>query len=239
MGSSRFPGKPLTKILGMPMIEHVYKRSVLSGHETFVATCDEEIYNVVTNFGGKAIMTDPDITRPGLRVAQACETLGLNDDDIVIVVQGDEPFVHPEMIEDAIKPLVGKTWAFCTHLMNEATQEELEDTNEVKVVINNESYAMYFSRSPIPSNVRTDDIPRWKQVCVFAFKYERFKYYCNMKPTPLDLAESIEMLRIVSNRFKVEMIPTSHKTKSIDTKEDLIIAEKMMKEDELHKQYME
>ena len=108
LGSSRLPGKPLANIAGIPMIEHVYKRCALSkyGSNIFVATCDEEIKNVIENFGGNAIMTDPDILRPGLRVAEAAKTLNLEDNDIVVAVQGDEPFVHPNMIELAIEPLI-------------------------------------------------------------------------------------------------------------------------------------
>ena len=108
MGSSRFPGKPLTTILGLPMIEHVYKRSKMakSINDIFVATCDEEIRQVVVGFGGKAIMTPPEISRPGLRVAEACKQMNLCDDDIIVVVQGDEPLVYPAMIDLAVQPLI-------------------------------------------------------------------------------------------------------------------------------------
>ena len=106
MGSTRFPGKPLCDILGKTMIEHCYKRCELSKYSTdlFVAACDSEIHDVVENFGGNVIMTNPDIQRPGLRVASAAESLDLDDDDIVVVVQGDEPLVHPDMIDLAIQP---------------------------------------------------------------------------------------------------------------------------------------
>ena len=101
MGSTRFPGKPLCDILGKPMIEHCYKRCSFSEYKTdvFVAACDTEIEEQVKSFGGKVIMTDPNIQRPGLRVANAAEKLNLDDEDIVVVVQGDEPLVHPKMID--------------------------------------------------------------------------------------------------------------------------------------------
>ena len=110
MGSTRFPGKPLCDILGKTMIEHCYKRCSLSEYTTdlFVATCDSEIQGVVESFGGKVIMTNSNIERPGLRVAFAAETLNLNDDDIVVVVQGDEPLVHPDMIDLAVQPLLNE-----------------------------------------------------------------------------------------------------------------------------------
>ena len=108
MGSTRFPGKPLCDILGRTMIEHCYRRSSLSKITTdlFVATCDEEIQREVKSFGGQVFMTDPNIHRPGLRVAAAAEKLELDDDDIVVVVQGDEPLVHPDMIDLAVQPLL-------------------------------------------------------------------------------------------------------------------------------------
>ena len=108
MGSTRFPGKPLCDILGKTMIEHCYKRCALSKYTTdlFVAACDSEIKEEVENFGGKVIMTNPDIERPGLRVASAAESLDLDDDDIVVVVQGDEPLVHPDMIAESLQPFM-------------------------------------------------------------------------------------------------------------------------------------
>lgn len=240
MASSRFHGKPLCDILGMPMIEHVYKRCELSGRYTFVATCDNEIYNRVKEFGGNVIMTNPDISRPGLRIAQACKQLDLKEDDIVIVAQGDEPLIHPDMIEEVIQPLIF-SWdrdnIFCTHLITDATQEELEDTNEVKAIINNSSDALYFSRAPIPSNIRTDDIPRLKQVCVFAFRYKDLLEFYKLEPTRLELAESIEMLRIIEHGKLIRLIRTNHKTKSVDTEEDRKIVEEIMKNDGVYKKY--
>ena len=108
LGSTRFPGKPLCKILDKTMIEHCYKRSQLSNYATdlFVAGCDYEIESHVKNFKGNFIMTDKNIMRPGLRVAEASKTLNLDDNDIVVVIQGDEPLVHPKMIDLAIKPLI-------------------------------------------------------------------------------------------------------------------------------------
>ena len=118
MGSTRFPGKPLCDILGKTMIEHVYRRCALSKYATslFVAACDIEIQQAVENFGGAVIMTDPKIQRPGLRVASAAESLDLDDDDIVVVVQGDEPLVHPDMIDLAIQPLLNEKDVYVSNL---------------------------------------------------------------------------------------------------------------------------
>jgi 3-deoxy-manno-octulosonate cytidylyltransferase (CMP-KDO synthetase) len=136
MGASRFPGKPLAKILGMPMIEHVYKRCQLAKHidEVFVAACDEEVRDVVLGFGGQVFMTPYDIARPGLRVAEACKQQSLADDDIVVVAQGDEPLVYPEMIDLAVQPLLNDPSVQLVTMVADANETEWKDTNEVKVV---------------------------------------------------------------------------------------------------------
>ena len=131
MGSSRFPGKPLKKILGKSMIEHVYRRSMLAKNidSVFVATCDTEIMDTVRKFGGNSYMTDKDIIRPGLRVASACEQINMNDDDIVVVVQGDEPLLHPEMIDIAVKPLIEDKNIQLLTLIANANETEWKDNN--------------------------------------------------------------------------------------------------------------
>ena len=131
MGSSRLPGKPLKNILGLPMIQHVIKRCEMARNvnDLFVATCDEEISQVVEGVGCKAIMTAPEISRPGLRVAEACKQLPLDDDDIVVVVQGDEPLVFPEMIDLAVQPLLDNPDVKVLTLVAEANEIEWQDPN--------------------------------------------------------------------------------------------------------------
>ena len=241
MGSTRFPGKPLCTILGMTMLEHVYRRCCLSRYtkEVFVACCDSEVEKTVTAFGGQAIMTDPEISRPGLRVAVAAKTLGLDENDIVVVVQGDEPLVHPEMIDLAIKPLLDEQDVFCSNLVAEANREEWLDPNEIKVVTDLEMNAIYMSRSPIPSKEH-EEVPTtiWKQVCIMPFRWHFMKAFNEeMTPTPLEKAESIEMLRAIQHGYKVRMVPSPYLSKSVDTAEDRKIAEEIMKDDEVFKQY--
>ena len=126
MGSTRFPGKPLCDILGMSMIEHCYRRCSLSKYATdlFIAACDDEIKEAAEIFGARVIMTDPNISRPGLRVATAAEKLDLEEEDIVVVVQGDEPLVHPNMIDIAIQPLLKEDNIYVTNLCAELSDEE-------------------------------------------------------------------------------------------------------------------
>jgi len=153
MGSTRFPGKPLCDICGTSMIEHVYRRCSLSNYATdlFVAACDGEIEQAVCSFGGKVIMTDPEIQRPGLRVAAAAESLNLDDEDIVVVVQGDEPLVHPKMIDLAVEPLLEEDDVYVSNLCANPSEDEWSDPGEIKVVCDLEMNATYMSRAPIPS----------------------------------------------------------------------------------------
>ena len=238
MGSSRFPGKPLASIRGMPMIEHVYKRSAMSEclDELYVATCDKEIYEAVEQFGGKAIMTDVCHERCTDRVAEAVEDM---DFDVVVIIQGDEPLVYPDMIDQAVKAIAEDDSIVCVNLMSEMENDaHFNDPNEVKVVVDNDSNALYFSREPIPSNKKYENTyARYKQVCIMPFRKDFLVKYNNLNPTPLEIIESVDMLRILEHGYKVKMVPTERNTLSVDTLEDLIKVEKTMNYDTLIKSY--
>lgn len=241
MGSTRFPGKPLCDILGKTMVEHVYRRCALSRRATdlFVAACDEPIKQCVEAFGGNVIMTNPQIQRPGLRVAAAAETLGLEDDDIVVVVQGDEPLVHPNMIDLAVQPLLEESDVFVSNLCAELSEEEWTDPGEIKVVCDLQMNAMYMSRSPIPSTAHQEQRAKWwKQVCIMPFRWHFMKKFNHgLEPTPLELQESIEMIRALQHGFKVRMVPSPFLSKSVDTDEDRRTAERLMLEDPIYREY--
>lgn len=240
MGSSRLPGKPLVKILGMPMIEHVYKRCQFAKNidDLFVATCDEEIKDAVSGFGGKSFMTPKEISRPGLRVAEACKQMDLNDNDIVVVVQGDEPLVFPEMIDLAVLPLLSDPNVRLLTLVADANEEEWLDPNEVKVVIDQDENILYMTRSPIPSNTRNRIGPRLKQVAIMPFRKKILLDFQEMLPTPLEIAESIELLRAVEHGIKVKTAnSTKYKTVSVDTEPDRKESEAAMKKDKLYPLY--
>ena len=242
MGSTRFPGKPLCEIKGKSMLEHCYKRCDLSNYRTeiFIATCDLEIKNEVESFGGKVIMTDPDIQRPGLRVAEAAETLNLDDNDIVVVVQGDEPLVHPDMIDLAVTPLLEDNSLFVSNLVSELNLEEWQDPGEIKVVCDLEMNAMYMSRSPIPSTDHEENrVVWWKQVCIMPFRWHFMKKFNHeLAPTPLELQESIEMIRALQHGYKVRMIPSQFISKSVDTEEDRKYVEELMEKDLIYQKYV-
>jgi 3-deoxy-manno-octulosonate cytidylyltransferase (CMP-KDO synthetase) len=240
MGSSRFPGKPLAKILGKSMIEHVYIRASMSGvlDDVFIATPDEEIRREVERFGGKAIMTSPRHERASDRVAEAAEDM--RDCDIVINLQGDEPLIHPEMINLAAEPLIKSKEVVCSNLVKRIESEsEYMDYNTIKVVADKHMNALYFSREPIPTKriLGFSDIPIYKQVCVIPFRRDFLLKYSRMKPTPLEQAESIDMLRILEHGYKVKLVESGYDTHAVDTKKDLLKVESIMKSDKLYLSY--
>jgi 3-deoxy-manno-octulosonate cytidylyltransferase (CMP-KDO synthetase) len=239
MGSTRFPGKPLCKILGMPMIEHVYKRCALTQNHTevFVATCDNIIKKTVEGFEGKAVMTPESIERPALRVAEACKTLGLYDDDIIAVVQGDEPLINPEMIDKGINELLDHPEYLCTNLCADMTESEWLDKDEVKVVTNLEGHATYMSRSPIPSKTIGLIGPRIKQLGIFFFRLKSLLLFQNLEKTPLEVSEAVEMLRAIEHGHIIKMVKIDSPCTSVDNPDQRDLVEALMREDPFWPQY--
>jgi len=235
MGSSRFPGKPMAKIHGMPMIGHVFMRSKMSEslNEVYVATCDQEIAEYIESMGGKAVMTSTCHERCTDRVAEALLSVEKETNekvDIVVNIQGDEPMLTPGMIDEAVKPMIEDSTLDCVNLMAPLrTKEEHEDPNEVKVVVDKSNFAMYFSREPIPSRKKgAKEVPMNKQVCIMPFTRDFLIKFNYLEPTPLEIVESIDMLRAMEHGHKVKMEPTEVITYSVDTPEDLKKVEKMM-----------
>ena len=244
MGSTRFPGKPMADILGIPMIGHVYFRvkqcELLS--DVYVATCDKEIYDYIESIGGKAVMTSDCHERCSDRCAEAMLKIEKSTSekcDIMAMVQGDEPLTHPNMIKEALMPMLENKIIKITNLAGKLnTVADYESPNEVKVVMDKEWNALYFSREPIPSRKKFEgDIPMYKQVPVIPFQRDFLLEYNNMEPTPLEIIESVDMLRVLENGIKIKMIKTSYEVKAVDTKEDLDRVVKIMKNDQLFKTY--
>jgi 3-deoxy-manno-octulosonate cytidylyltransferase (CMP-KDO synthetase) len=244
MASSRFPGKPLAKIQGIPMIGHVYFRSKMCKtlQEVYIATCDREIADYTESIGGKFIMTSASHQRASDRVAEAMVKIEKDSgskSDIVVLIQGDEPLIYPEMIDEAIKPILEDTDIKITNLMAKiGTIEEFEDPNEVKVVVDKLNNALYFSREPIPSRRKgASEFPMLKQVCVIPFSRDFLLEYTKMQPTSLEVIESIDMMRIIENGLKVRMVLSRFKTKAVDTQKDLEKVSILMDKDSLFRKY--
>ena len=227
MGSSRFPGKPMAKILNKPMIGHVYERVSKSPilTSTVVATCDKEIYDYIESIGGRAVMTSSKHERASDRCAEALlkfeEASNLRF-DIVVMVQGDEPMTHPDMIRDAVEPMILDENIQVVNLLGKIKDSiEFEDRNCIKVVCDLNLDAMYFSREPIPTRSKINIVPMGKQVCVIPFRRDFLLKYTQLKVTPLEVAESVDMMRVLEHGLKVRMAPTNHMSFSVDTDEDL------------------
>jgi 3-deoxy-manno-octulosonate cytidylyltransferase (CMP-KDO synthetase) len=230
MGSSRFPGKPLAQLLGRPMIEHVLRRAELCTQlkAVYVATCDEEIRRVVEGLGGRVIMTSPTHERASDRVAEAVEQV---EADIVVMIQGDEPMTTPAMIAAAVTPLMVDRSVDCVNLVRRITKRhDYLDPNTIKVVMNVNHDALYFSRAPIPALgfTETNHLPVFKQICVIPFRIEFLREFSRLPPTLLEQAESIDMLRIIEHGGRVRLVETTVETHAVDTPEDLRLVEMLM-----------
>lgn len=228
----------MAQIHGMPMIGHCYLRTQMCEQllDTYVATCDQEIFDYIESIGGKAIMTANTHERATDRTAEAMlkaeEQLGERV-DIVVMVQGDEPMVVPEMISEAITPIVEDEDIHVVNLMaNMKSVGEFENPNEVKVVVDLNSNALYFSREPIPSKRKgVSDVPMLKQVCIIPFRRDYLLQFNEMPETGLERIESVDMMRILETGGNVHMVMTEHESFSVDTEQDLENVAQHMKSD--------
>lgn len=221
------------------MIEHVYCRTQMCGllDSVYVATCNEEIRNAVEKFGGKVIMTSNSHERASDRVAEAAEHMQA---DIILMVQGDEPMITPQMIETALNPMIEDSSVECVNLVKRINESnDYIDPNTIKVVMNMRGEALYFSRNPIPAvDFKSGNRPPvFKQVCVIPFRRQFLKKFAALAPTPLERAESIDMLRALENGLRINLIETSAETHAVDTADDLILVESLMKTDPLISEY--
>ena len=234
MGSSRFPGKPLKKILGKPMIKHVYERvsknKIIS--DVYIATCDREIYQYVKSFGGNVVMTKKSHQRATDRTAEALlkiEKIKKIKFAVIVMVQGDEPMIHPNMVSESASPIIKYKKINVVNLCGKIKdKKEFNDKNCIKTVCANNNKALYFSRQAIPW-LGGKKLYLRKQVCVISFRRDFLLKYIKMKPTILEKIESIDMLRILENGFDVYMAKTNHSTFAVDTIKDLKKVEKLLK----------
>jgi len=236
MGSTRFPGKPLASIRGVPMLEHVYRRSqacsILS--EIVIATCDDVIVRAAATFGARAVMTSADHARASDRVAEA---VAQDDADIVVMIQGDEPLILPEMIEAAVEPMLRDTSIHCVNLAGRILSEsELADRNTIKLVASPNGRALYFSREAIPSaGGRTFSAVDWrKQVCVIPFRRDALLAFASLPRGRLEELESIDMLRFLENGVDVHIVPIEHVTHAVDVPADIEIVTSLLARNPWH-----
>jgi 3-deoxy-manno-octulosonate cytidylyltransferase (CMP-KDO synthetase) len=225
--STRFPGKPLIDIKGKTMIQHVYERAKKSSlDKIIVATDDQRIFDNVSSFGGEAIMTSSDHPSGTDRCWDALQQLKENF-QYVINIQGDEPLIDPQQIDELVSVLKDGTTELATQMIKVDSHEMLFNTGEVKIVLNTNNEAIYFSRSVIPF-IKNVDEKKWhlhhnyyRHVGMYAYRKDILEKITQLPVSSLEKAESLEQLRWIENGFKIKCVETKFESHCIDTPEDL------------------
>jgi len=218
--STRLPGKPLADIGGRPMVEHVYRRAAAARlvDAVVVATDDERVRRAVEAFGGIACMTRADHQSGTDRLAEAASGLPC---EVVVNVQGDEPLLAPEAIDEAVAALLeDPSTQMATLCRPIGEPSEFEDPNVVKVVRDRSGFALYFSRAPIPYPRRAAD-PALKHIGLYVYRREFLLRLAALEPTPLEAAESLEQLRALEHGFRIRVVESAHDSVGVDTPADL------------------
>jgi 3-deoxy-manno-octulosonate cytidylyltransferase (CMP-KDO synthetase) len=243
MAATRFPNKPMALIEGMPMIGHCYFRSKMSRRldDLYVATCDQEIFDYILSIGGKAVMTSDKHERATERSAEALikiEKLTKKHFDIVVMIQGDEPLIDPDMINESVRPLLSGENQVSNLIACLNNLEEARNPNFVKVVSNIDGNALYMSREPIPSPSKyNDSIQYFRQLGLIAFSREAILKFIELEPSSLEIFESIDMNRFLEHQISIKLTKTNFAADSVDTIEDLNLVNLKMKNDKYYKFY--
>lgn len=231
--STRFPGKPLAILGGKTVIQRVYEQVSKVIHDVYVATDDQRIFNQVEEFGGNVVMTSSNHRSGTDRIEEALQHIG-GQWDVVLNVQGDEPFIQPSQIETLCSCFDEQQTEIATLGKPFATIEAAENPNSPKIVVDNKGFALYFSRSIIPfirgveKNNWLSHYPFLKHLGIYAYRTEVLKQITQLPQSSLELAESLEQLRWLQNGFRIKVGTTDIETIGIDTPEDLAKAEKFI-----------
>lgn len=231
--STRFPGKPLAILGGKTVIERVYEQVQQVLEAVYVATDDERIYDAVKAFGGQAVMTSANHKSGTDRIAEAVKIIG-GDYDVVVNVQGDEPFIQPEQIETLCHCFDDPSTQIATLGKRFTDMASVENPNSPKIVVDNRGFAMYFSRSVIPY-IRSAEQETWlehypylKHLGIYAYRTKVLEEVTHLPQSSLEVAESLEQLRWLQNGYRIKVAETEFETVGIDTPEDLQKAEEFL-----------
>jgi 3-deoxy-manno-octulosonate cytidylyltransferase (CMP-KDO synthetase) len=233
MASSRFPGKPLVEIAGLPMIEHVRRRALLAEGiaDVVVATCDDEIAQVVERAGGKWVMTADNHERSTERVAEA---MGELEADVVVVAQGDEPLLLPNDIELVARPLVEMDAVESVSLLSPLEGKgDFANPNIVKAACDQSGHIMFYSRAPIPYVQKEGPCPIYRETGIRAFRADFLQKYVAMPETPFEKVESVDMMRLLEHGHSVFAAITDGITLGVDHAEEVERIELLLKSDDL------
>jgi len=231
-GSTRFPGKPLARIAGHPMVEHVYRRAAECADisDVLAATDDERIFNAVQGFGGRAVMTGADHASGTDRIAEAAEALNLDDTDVVVNIQGDQPLLHHSVLSEMVEPLLrDEDLPMSTLMFRIRDPREVPNPNHVKVVTDFEGYALYFSRQPIPHYRDAGPAGAYfKHLGLYAFRRSFLTTFTELPQGRLEVAEKLEQLRALEHGYRIRVVETEQDSPEVDTPEDIERVEAIM-----------
>lgn len=224
--SSRFPGKALAMILGKTMLERIYGAAKKARflQRIIIATDDERIFRASQKFGAEVMMTSPHHQSGTERVAEVAEK---QDSSIIINIQGDEPFLEGKMIDNLVEALQDTSLPMASLMARQRDLNLLGDSHIVKVVVDKDRFALYFSRSPLPYNA-SDFF--FQHIGIYGFQRDFLLKFKDMSPSRLERLEKLEQLRALENGFKIKMIEVAFPTLSVDTPQDIIKVEKVLKE---------
>jgi len=228
--SKRFPGKPLVDIAGKTMIQRVYEQTKKSIDAVYVATDDKRIQEAVLNFGGSVVMTSKKHHSGTDRIAEAIDIINKTEKepfDIIVNIQGDEPFIYPEQINSVIACFRKKRTQIATLAKHIINTEDIFNENKPKVILNHKKEAINFSRSPIPyfrGKKKTEWVTShkyYKHIGLYAYRLDILKKITNLPESALEIAESLEQLRWIENGYKIMVEETEFESIGIDTPKDL------------------
>ena len=221
--SKRLPGKPLLLIDNKPMIQHVWERASQCSNldELIVATDDGRIYDKVTEFGGKAVLTSSELKSGSDRAAEAVKEMTA---DVVINIQGDEPFIEPELIDNLVEMFADGDTVMATAVRLSDENDDLQDPNIVKVTRDENWNALSFSREMIASGADSSVPEQLIHIGIYGYSSDFLMKFRELEQTPLELTERLEQMRAIEHGFKIKLLQTTYHSFSVDTEEDLIKA---------------
>lgn len=233
--STRLPNKALIDIEGLPMIVHVYKRAKMAKvlDDLLVATDSPEIFKIIEQHGGKAVMTSADHQTGTDRIAEVAKTI---DADIIVNIQGDEPLLLPEHIDEVLKPLVDNEGIEVSVLVTPYGKKN--SPSDIKAALDLNDFILYCSRNDLPSDSRVKGFLMWKMCFIVPMRKSFLMQYAGWKPSPLEKIEFIEHLRILEHGHKIKAVRVDHADISVDTAEDLEEVRALMRLDVLKNQYL-
>jgi len=220
LAATRLPGKPLLRIGGKPMIQWVWERARLAQtlDELYIATPDTEIMQAAESFGARAMLTSHAHRSGTDRLAEVARR---TDGEIYVNIQGDEPLLDPRGIDRAVQPLLDDPQVMMSSLYCLAQPHEYDAPSVVKVVLDQQGNALYFSRSRIPYPREATDLPVYKHIGLYVYRRELLLQFAEWEPTPLERTEALEQLRVLEHGYRIRMVPFEHASIAVDTEADL------------------